>query len=56
MVDQGRIVQLGKASELLAQHANVPLKSMPNRILMLGLINTHCYSGMLRGTAEGFLC
>jgi 5-methylthioadenosine/S-adenosylhomocysteine deaminase len=53
LVDQGKIVQLGKASELLAQHANVPLKNMPKRILMPGLINSHCHSGMLRGTAEG---
>jgi 5-methylthioadenosine/S-adenosylhomocysteine deaminase len=53
LVDQGKIVQLGKASELLAQHASVPLKNMPDRILMPGLINTHCHSGMLRGTAEG---
>ena len=52
MVDQGRIVQLGKASELLAQHANVPLKSMPNRILMLGLITATqaCYGAPLKAS------
>jgi 5-methylthioadenosine/S-adenosylhomocysteine deaminase len=53
LVEQGKIKQLGKASELLPQHPNVTVKTYANRILMPGLINTHCHSGMLRGTAEG---
>ena len=52
LVEQSKIKQLGKASELLSQHPNVTVKTYTNRILMPGLINTHCHSGMLRGTAE----
>ena len=53
LVEHGKIKQLGKASELAAQHPDVPVKAYENRLLMPGLINTHCHSGMLRGTAEG---
>jgi|TARA_B110000902_G_C14281943_1_gene577205 5-methylthioadenosine/S-adenosylhomocysteine deaminase len=53
LVEQGKIKQLGKASELLSQHPNVTVKTYADRILMPGLINAHCHSGMLRGTAEG---
>lgn len=53
LVENGVIKQLGKGSELLTEHPNAPVKTYANRILMPGLINTHCHSGMLRGTAEG---
>ncbi|WP_158972688.1 amidohydrolase family protein [Paraglaciecola sp. L3A3] len=53
LVEHGKIQQIGKASELLAEHAHLPVKTLVKSILMPGLINTHCHSGMLRGTAEG---
>lgn len=53
LVDNGIIKQLGEASTLLPQHPNVEVEVFSQRILMPGLINTHCHSGMLRGTAEG---
>jgi xanthine/uracil permease len=41
LVEQGKIVQLGKVSELLAQHANVPLKAVSFKktliVLLLGI-------------------
>jgi len=29
------------------------VSGLPERLLMPGLVNAHCHSGMLRGTAEG---
>lgn len=53
LVRDGLIADVGAASELIACHPSAPVRNLPNRLLMPGLINTHCHSGMLRGTAEG---
>lgn len=53
LVEQGKIVQIGDAETLIAQHPQITQKALPKQMLMPGLINTHCHSGMLRGTAEG---
>jgi 5-methylthioadenosine/S-adenosylhomocysteine deaminase len=49
----GRILSVGKASEITEANPGVPVKRLENRLLMPGLINTHAHSGLLRGTAEG---
>jgi len=49
----GRIAELGPSQALRARHPDVPVRTFKNRVLMPGLVNTHCHSGMLRGTAEG---
>ncbi len=53
LVEDSRIADVGKASELLARYPQLPVRQLGRRLLMPGLINTHCHSGMLRGTAEG---
>lgn len=49
----GRILSLGRASEITESNPGVPVKRLTDRLLMPGLINTHAHSGLLRGTAEG---
>ena len=49
----GRIQAVGEAPALIEAHPGVPVKRLADRLLMPGLINTHCHSGLLRGTAEG---
>lgn len=49
----GRIAAVGDAQALHASHPEVRVRRLPDRLLMPGLINTHCHSGLLRGTAEG---
>jgi 5-methylthioadenosine/S-adenosylhomocysteine deaminase len=51
--DAGRIADVGDGAELERLHPGVPVKRLRNRLLMPGLVNTHCHSGLLRGTAEG---
>src|SRR5207244_3891443 len=41
------------AQQLHAKHPDVAVRRLHDRLLMPGLINTHCHSGLLRGTAEG---
>ncbi|EHM49511.1 amidohydrolase family protein [Yokenella regensburgei ATCC 43003] len=53
LVRDGLIACVGKAEEIIARHPDVPVKHLSQRLLMPGLINAHCHSGMLRGTAEG---
>jgi 5-methylthioadenosine/S-adenosylhomocysteine deaminase len=47
-----RIDAVGEADVLGRSHPTVPLRRMPERLLMPGLVNAHCHSGILRGTAE----
>jgi 5-methylthioadenosine/S-adenosylhomocysteine deaminase len=47
-----RIDAVAKADVLGRSHPTAPLRRMPDRLLMPGLINAHCHSGLLRGTAE----
>lgn len=49
----GRIVDVGAAEQVRARHLDATLRHLPNRLLMPGLVNAHCHSGILRGTAEG---
>ncbi len=53
LVKDGLIADVGPAQELLARHAFASVRRLTDRLLMPGLVNTHCHSGMLRGTAEG---
>jgi 5-methylthioadenosine/S-adenosylhomocysteine deaminase len=49
----GRIAAVGSAVALRRQYPDVTVRVLKDRLLMPGLINTHCHSGLLRGTAEG---
>jgi len=53
LVDGNRIVATGPRADLVAANPDVPVRYMRNRLIMPGLVNTHCHSGVLRGTAEG---
>jgi len=53
LVKDGLIADVGPAQELLARHPFASVRRLTDRLLMPGLVNTHCHSGMLRGTAEG---
>jgi 5-methylthioadenosine/S-adenosylhomocysteine deaminase len=55
LVDQesGRILAVGEGEALAAAHPDATLRVLEHRLLMPGLVNAHCHSGMLRGTAEG---
>ncbi|NJK63097.1 MAG: amidohydrolase [Synechococcaceae cyanobacterium SM2_3_1] len=53
LVQDDRIAALGSAQDLKVQLPQVPVKHLPHHLIMPGLINTHCHSGLLRGTAEG---
>lgn len=50
---EGRIGAVGKAPQVTAANPGVPVRRLRDRVLMPGLINAHCHSGLLRGTAEG---
>jgi 5-methylthioadenosine/S-adenosylhomocysteine deaminase len=50
---RGRIAAIGDARELISRYPGLPVRHLENRLLMPGLVNTHCHSGLLRGTAEG---
>ncbi|MDH4874204.1 amidohydrolase [Pseudomonas sp. BN515] len=53
LVEGSRIAAVGPARNLLQQYPQVKVRRLTDRLLMPGLVNTHCHSGMLRGTAEG---
>ncbi|WP_157015580.1 amidohydrolase family protein [Mesorhizobium xinjiangense] len=48
----GRILSVGTRGDLTCQHPEARLKHLPDTVLMPGLVNAHCHSGFLRGTAE----
>ena len=52
-VDGNKIVAVGPAVDLRAAHPDAERRALKRRLLMPGLINAHCHSGLLRGTAEG---
>jgi len=52
LVEDGRIGAVGKLAELQASNPSVSVKTLPDTLLMPGLVNTHAHSGFLRGTAE----
>jgi 5-methylthioadenosine/S-adenosylhomocysteine deaminase len=47
------IVDVGHFDAVAAKYPQWPIRRMPSRLLMPGLINAHLHSGVLRGTAEG---
>ena len=53
LVRGGRIAAIGDLAGLQREHAEAETRKLPGRLLMPGLVNVHCHSGMLRGTAEG---
>jgi 5-methylthioadenosine/S-adenosylhomocysteine deaminase len=52
-VEGDTIRAVGTAAALRAAHPDAARRPMKRRLLMPGLINAHCHSGLLRGTAEG---
>ncbi len=52
LIKGNRIGAVGTRDELTAQYSDVPVRYFENRVMMPGLVNTHCHSGLLRGTAE----
>lgn len=48
----GRIAAVGALAEVRADHPDLPVERLADRLVMPGLINAHMHSGMLRGTAE----
>lgn len=51
-IEGGRIIAVGERQELARRFPSGSVRHMPDRLLMPGLINAHCHSGLLRGTAE----
>lgn len=50
---EGVIAATGTIGEVTGRFPLMPVRRLSNRLLMPGLVNTHCHSGLLRGTAEG---
>ncbi len=53
LVRDDRIVAVGPIAEIARQAPDARRKDYGRAILMPGLVNAHCHSGLLRGTAEG---
>jgi 5-methylthioadenosine/S-adenosylhomocysteine deaminase len=53
LVRGDRIAAIGSLADLQRDHPGAEVRKLRERLLMPGLINVHCHSGMLRGTAEG---
>ncbi len=53
LVRGNRIVEVGDRAALQAANPGAEIRRLKNRLLMPGLVNAHCHSGILRGTAEG---
>lgn len=53
LIDGDKIKAVGTLAQLTQCYPEVLIEDYPQKILMPGLINTHCHSGLLRGTAEG---
>lgn len=53
-IDNGRILEILAADEALAKYAPGALHERPTHVLMPGLVNAHCHSGMalFRGFAD----
>jgi 5-methylthioadenosine/S-adenosylhomocysteine deaminase len=52
LVRGDRIGAVADLASLQRDHPTASVHRLPDRLLMPGLINVHCHSGMLRGTAE----
>ena len=53
LVRGDKIAAIGEAAHLRAAHTAAMVKPLGKAVLMPGLVNAHCHSGFLRGTAEG---
>jgi 5-methylthioadenosine/S-adenosylhomocysteine deaminase len=53
LIEDGRIVAIGPRKTVTAVAGDATHRALPDHVLLPGLINTHCHSGLLRGTAEG---
>lgn len=53
LIDGDTIKAVASLAELSQRYPEVSIEYYPRALLMPGLINTHCHSGLLRGTAEG---
>jgi len=53
LVQGDRIGAVGEFDTITRNHPAVAVRRLSDRILMPGLVNVHCHSGILRGTAEG---
>jgi 5-methylthioadenosine/S-adenosylhomocysteine deaminase len=49
----GRIAEVGGGEALQKKYPDAVVRLLRDRLIMPGLINAHCHSGLLRGTAEG---
>ena len=52
LIQGDRIRAVGEASSLARDYPTAPVRGLRDRLLLPGLINAHCHSGILRGTAE----
>ncbi len=53
LVEGTRIAALAPAADLARAYPDAAVRDHPRALLMPGLVNAHCHSGILRGTAEG---
>ena len=53
LVTDKSIEAVGDALSLKARYPDATVFNLDRTLLMPGLVNTHCHSGLLRGTAEG---
>jgi 5-methylthioadenosine/S-adenosylhomocysteine deaminase len=51
--ETGRIEAIGRAQDVIDANQKVAVVCLDRHVLLPGLINAHCHSGLLRGTAEG---
>ena len=51
-ISGGAILAVDTREVLTERYPGVPVKHLPDTVLMPGLVNTHAHSGFLRGTAE----
>lgn len=53
LIEGAYIKKVGTLEDLQQQYPNAVISQYSKSLLMPGLINSHCHSGLLRGTAEG---
>jgi 5-methylthioadenosine/S-adenosylhomocysteine deaminase len=53
LIENGRIEAVGPRAEVEPRAAGAAHRALRDHLVLPGLINAHCHSGLLRGTAEG---
>lgn len=53
LVRGDKIAAVGGRDQLESEHPNAEVRDHKDCLLMPGIVNAHCHSGILRGTAEG---